>query len=133
MLLVDKLPKGFAPTQLVGGAIHATMYILPTAKGTFYLARAMGFDGLGQSLSSVLIVTGICWLILFLPSLTGASPNSIQSQPRWLKISCTLADPAVSIGDKFNATFTDWLSLLIIVSSLIWIASLVFGGVPILP
>jgi hypothetical protein len=93
----------------------------------------MGFDGLGQSLSSVLIVTGICWLILFLPSLTGAPSNSIQWQPRWLKISRTLADPTVSIGDKFKATFTDWLSLLIIVSSLIWIASSVFSGVPLLP
>jgi hypothetical protein len=39
MLLVDKLPQGFAPTQLVGGAIQATMYVLPTAKGTFWRAR----------------------------------------------------------------------------------------------
>jgi hypothetical protein len=133
MLLVDKRPQGFAPTQLVGGAIRATVYVLPTAKGTFYLARAMGFDRLGNSLSSVLIVTGICWLLLFLPTLTSGPPSSAQWQPRWLNISRTLADPTVSIGDKFKATFTDWLSLLIIVSTLIWIASSIFTGVSLLP
>lgn len=133
MQLIDKHPQSFAPTQLVGSAIQATMYVLPVAKGTFNSARAMGFDGLGQSLSSVLIVTGICWLILFLPNLAGAVSNSTQWRPRWLNISRTLSDPAVSIGEKFKATFTDWFSLLIIISSLIWILSSVLSGVPLLP
>ena len=76
-------PKGFVPTQLVGAAIQATMYILPTAKGTFYLARAMGFEGLGQSLSSVLIVT---WDLLaysfsskFLPGATSIVERKIAA------------------------------------------------------
>lgn len=133
MLLADKLPQGIAPTQLAGAAIQATLYVLPTAKGTLYLTGAGGFDGLGQSLSSVLIVAFACWLFLFLQFLPGATPLSVQTPPRWPKFARTLADPTVSIGEKFKAIFTSWLSLLIIVSALIWIASSVFTGVPLLP
>ena len=72
MLATGRLHPHLLPTQLVGAAIQATMYILPTAKGTFYLARAVGFEGLGQSLSSVLIVACACWLFLFLQFFPGA-------------------------------------------------------------
>jgi hypothetical protein len=109
------------------------LYVLPVAKGTLYLASAMGFGGLGNSLSSVLIVASACWLFLFLQFLPGATPLSAQSPPRWPKFARTLADPTVSIGEKFRAAFTNWLSLLIIVSSLIWISSSIFNGVPLLP
>jgi hypothetical protein len=132
MLATGRLHPHLLPTQLVGAAIQATMYILPTAKGTFYLARAVGFEGLGQSLSSVLIVACACWLFLFLQFFPGATSLSAQNPPRWPKFARTLADPTISIGEKFKAILTDWLSLLIIVSSLVWVASSVVSGVPLL-
>lgn len=123
MITADKMEQSFAPTQLVGSAIQATLYVLPVAKGTLALARAMGFDGLAASRTSVLIVVGVCWLVLFLPG----------PQGRWPAISRILADPTLSIGDKIKATFTNWFSLFMIVVTLAWIGGAAFGGLPLLP
>ena len=133
MLSASKLHQYLLPTQFVGAAIHATLCILPVAKGTLLLAQAAGLSRLTDNGTSVLIVACACWLYLFLQFLPGATPLSMQSSPRWPKITRTLANPTVSIGEKFKATFTNWLSLLIIVTALIWIASSVFKGIPILP
>jgi hypothetical protein len=133
MQLADKLQERFAPTQLVGATIEATMLVLPVAKGAFLLLDAAHFDALGRTLGSVLLVTGICWLLLFSQYLPGATPMSIQQPPRWPKIMRTLADPTLSIGSKIRATLTNWFSLLMIVAMLCWIAGAVFGDTPLLP
>ena len=123
MIPADRLRRNFAATQLVGSAILATLLVLPVAKGTFYLAQAMGFARLAETRTSVLIVVAICWLVLSIPG----------TQGRWPGIARTLADPTRSTGDKIRATFTNWFSLLMIVAMLVWIASASFNGGPILP
>jgi hypothetical protein len=133
MLLADKLQQRFAPTQLVGAAIQATMLVLPVAKGAFFLLEAAHFDALGRTLGSVLLATGVCWLLLFFQYLPGATPISIQQPPRWPKITRTLADPTLSIGSKIRATLTNWFSLFLIVATLCWIAGALFGHTPLLP
>jgi len=123
MIMADKLGRSFAPTQLVGAAIHATLLVLPVAKGVFYLAHVMGFDGLAATRTSVLAVVAICWLVLFLPA----------PQGRWPEFTRLLADPTLSVGRKIRATFTNWFSLLMIIATLAWIAGAKFSGVPVLP
>ena len=123
MMIADKLGRNFAPTQIVGSAIQASLYVLPVAKGTLILAHAMGFDGLGASRSSVLIVVAVCWLILFLPG----------PQGRWPEFSRIMADPTLPVGDKIKATVTNWFSLLMIIATLVWLAEAKFSGMPILP
>ena len=133
MLLADKLPQRFAPTQCVGAAIQATMYFLPIAKGVLLLAQDAGLSRVGDNVTLVLTVAVACWLFLFFQFLPRMTPQSGQRIPRWPKIARILADPTVSIGEKFKATFRNWYSLLVITTMLVWITSAVFSGVPILP
>lgn len=133
MLLADKLQQRFAPTQLAGAAIVATMLVLPVAKGMFFLLDAAHIDALGRTPGSVVLVTVGCWLLLFFQYLPGATLLSMQQPPRWPKFMRTLADPAVSIRDKIRATLTNWFSLFMIVAMLCWIAGAVFGNTPLLP
>jgi len=133
MLLADKLQQRFAPTQLAGAAIQATLLVLPVAKGMFFLLHAAHFDALGQTPGSVVLVTAACWLLLFFQYLPGATFLSIQQPPRWPKIMRILADPNLSIGSKIRATLTNWFSLFMIVAILCWIAGAVFGNTPLLP
>ena len=133
MLLADKLQQRFAPTQLVGAAILATMLVLPVAKGTFLLLGAAQFDALGRTPGSVVLVTAACWLLLFFQYLPGATLLSIQQPPRWPKFARALTDPALPIGNKIRTTVTNWFSLFMIAAMLCWIAGAVFGHTPLLP
>lgn len=133
MLLVDNLQHRFAPTQLTGAAIVASLFVLPVAKGIFVLLDAVHFDALGRSLGSVLLVTGVCWLMLFFQYLPGATLLSIQQPPRRPRIMRMLTDPSLPVGSKIKATLTNWFSLFMIVATLCWIAGAVFGNTPLLP
>lgn len=109
----------FAPQQLVGAAILASLFILPTSQGMLVIARAMGFAALVASPTSAVLVTVIVWLFFFACFISGdISPSA---RPRIFAI---LADPALPIGAKLKATFTNWFSLLAIASQLLWIALL---------
>jgi hypothetical protein len=122
MTMAARLEQNFAPTQLVGSAIEASLYVLPIANGVLHLAAAMGFDHLADTRSSVLGVVAVCWLVLFLPG-----------RGRWPAISRILADPHLSIADKIKATLTNWFSLTVIVATFVWIAGAAVRGVPLLP
>ena len=133
MQLADKLQQRFAPTQCAGAAIQATIYFLPIAKGVLLLAQDVGLSRLSDNVTSVLTVACACWVFLFFQFLPSVTPQSWQRIPRWPKIARILADPTISIGEKFKATFRDWFSLFIITTMLVWITSSVFNGVPVLP
>ena len=132
MLSASKLHQRPMPTQVVGAAIHATMLVLPVAKGTLLILQAAGLHRLAESEVSAVIAAIACWLYLFAQFIPGATPLSMQGPPRWPKINRVLADPTLPIGEKFKAIFTNWLSLLIITATVIWVASSVAKGVPIL-
>ena len=132
MLSVSKLHQNLLPTQLVGAAIHATLCVLPVAKGTLLILQAAGLGRLSDSEISVALVALACWLYLFVQFIPGATPLSMQVQPRWPKINRVLANPEIPIGDKFKAIFKNWVSLLIITATLIWVTSSVAKGIPIL-
>jgi hypothetical protein len=123
MMMADKLGRNLASTQIVGSAIQATLFVLPVAKGVFYLSHLAGFDGLAETRTSVLAVVGICWLLLFLPG----------PQGHWPAFSRAMADPTLSVSDKIKAMFTNWFSLLMIIATLTWLAGAKFSGAPILP
>jgi hypothetical protein len=125
MISAGTLQQRFLPTQIVGAAIQASMYFLPVAKGTILLASAAGFDWVAGSSQSVLVVACACWILVFLQSL-------LQRPPRWPKISRILADPTISIPGKIIAVFKNWLSLLIIISMLVWVVGSTINGIPIL-
>jgi hypothetical protein len=133
MQLADKMQQRFVPTQCVGAAIQATMYFLPIAKGVLLLAQDVGLSRLGDNVTLVLAVAFASWLFLFFQFLPSMTSPSGQRIPRWPKISRILADPTISIGEKFKATFRNWYSLLVITTMLVWITSAVFSGIPILP
>jgi hypothetical protein len=108
----------FAPQQLVGAAILASLFIAPASNGILVLARAMGFGPLVASQTSVLLVTGIMWLFFFACYIGRPIAPSVRP-----KIFAILGDPALSIGAKLKATFTNWFSLLAFASQLLMIAS----------
>ena len=83
------------------------------------LARLMGFGSLVTGPASLLLVTGIVWLIFFACYISGPIPQHVR--PRIFAI---LGDPGLSIGAKLKATFTNWFSLLAFASQLLFIASL---------
>ena len=131
MIIADKLQRRSDPTQVAGAAIQATLWALSLAQGPFYLARLTGFGGLSENLTSVLVVTALCWLYVFVIFLPGATPLSIQRMPRWPKIFRILADPAIPAGNKIKATFTNWFSLFLILQNLALIARAALTGNPI--
>jgi hypothetical protein len=133
MLLADKLQQRFAPTQLAGAAIMATMLVLPVTKGAFLLLDVAHLDVLGRTSDSAILLAAICWLVLFFQYLPGATLLSIQQPPRWPKIMRILAGPSLAIGSKIRATLTNWFSLFMIAAMLSWVASAVFGNTPLLP
>jgi hypothetical protein len=132
MLSASKLHHHLLPTQVVGAAIHATLLVLPVAKGTLLILQGSGLNRLAESGISAVIVFFACWFYLFVQFIPGATPLSMQGPPRWPKINRVLADPALPIGEKFKAVFKNWLSLLIIISTLIWVTSSASKGIPIL-
>ena len=125
MISAGTLQQRFPPTQIVGAAIQALMYFLPVTKGTILLASAAGFGWVAGSAHSVLVVACACWILVFFQLL-------LQNPPRWPKISRTLADPTLPIADKIKAVLTNWLSLLIIVSMLVWVTGSIVSGTPLL-
>ena len=132
MLSASKLHHPLSPTQVVGAAIHATLLVLPVAKGTLLILQAAGLTRLAESEISAVIVFLACWFYLFAQMIPGATPLSPKAPPRWPKINRVLADPELAIGEKFKAVFKNWLSLLIIIATLIWVTSSVSKGIPIL-
>ena len=110
----------FAPQQLAGAAIMASLFIVPTAQGLVAIMRATGVGALVAGPASVVLVTGIVWLCFFACFIGGPIPPS--ARPRIFGI---LADPGLSIGAKLKATFTNWFSLLAIASQLLGIALIV--------
>src|SRR4029079_2117080 len=53
MSTAGHLQRGFAPTQLLGAAIQASLWTLSVAQGPFYLARLAGFGGMSGSLAKI--------------------------------------------------------------------------------
>ena len=131
MPTAEKLQRGFEPTQLIGAAIQASLWTLSIAQGPFYLARLAGFGGMNGSLAMILAVTVLSWLYLFQLFLPGATPLSIQRLPRWPQYLRIMADPTISPGRKIKATFTNWLSLLLILQNAVIILGATFAGKPI--
>jgi hypothetical protein len=109
----------FAPQQLVGAALQASLFIAPTAYGLVVLARAAGFGTLVASQTSILLLAGVVWLLLAASAI--GSPPPATARP---KIFAILGDPTLSIGVKLRATLTNWFSLLAIASQLLMLASL---------
>jgi hypothetical protein len=109
----------FAPQQLVGAAIMASLFVWPTSQGLLGTMRATGFGALVASPTAVLLVTGIVGLFFFA---CFSAPIPPSARPRIFAI---LADPGSSTGAKLKATFTNWFSLLLIASQLLGIALLV--------
>jgi hypothetical protein len=107
----------FAPQQLAGAAIMASLFALPTSLGVLALAKKMGT--LVASPTAAVLVTIIVWLF-FAACFSGRIAPT--ARPRIFAI---LADPALSIGAKLKATFTNWFSLLMIASQVLSIAALV--------
>ena len=64
MSTAGKLQRSFAPTQLLGAAIQASLWTLSVAQGPFYLARLAGFGGMSGSLATIVAVTILSWLYL---------------------------------------------------------------------
>jgi hypothetical protein len=111
----------FAPQQLAGAAIEASLFILPAGQGMVVLAKAVGFGALVASQTSVLLLTGALWLFSAACFIIGHIPPTARP-----KIFAILADPSLSVGSKLKATFTNWFSLLAIASQLLWIVTLVW-------
>ncbi|HTM72551.1 MAG TPA: hypothetical protein VL198_04910 [Pseudolabrys sp.] len=130
MSTAGNLQRGFAPTQLLGAAIQASLWTLSVAQGPFYLARLAGFGGMSGSLATIVAVTILSWLYLFQLFLPSATPLSIQRLPRWLKFFRIMADPSISPGDKIKATVTNWFGLLLILQNAVIIFGAAFAGKP---
>ena len=105
----------FAPQQLAGAAIFASLFDVPTTNGLVMIAKKVGFGALAASPTLILLTGAIVWLMFAASFLSGPTPRP--------KIFAVLSDPSVSIGAKLKATFTNWLSLLAIGSQLLMIAS----------
>jgi hypothetical protein len=107
----------FAPQQLAGAAIFASLFIVPTTNGFVAIAKAVGV-GVLASPASVLLFGGIVWLLFAASFLHGPTPPTARP-----KIFASLGDPALSIGAKLRATFTNWFGLLAFGSQLLMIGS----------
>jgi hypothetical protein len=108
----------FAPQQLAGAAIYASLFIVPTTNGFVVIAKKVGVGVLVASPASVLLFGGIVWLLFAASFLHGPTPPTARP-----KIFAILGDPALSIGAKLKATFTNWFGLLAFGSQLLMIAS----------
>lgn len=79
MSTAGKLQRSFAPTQLLGAAIQASLWTLSVAQGPFYLARLAGFGGMSGSLATIVAVTILSWLYLSLPALSAECDAAFNS------------------------------------------------------
>src|SRR5882762_9457106 len=93
----------FAPQQLAGAAIYASLFIVPTTNGLVVIAMAVGVGVLVASPTSILLFGGIVWFLFAASFLSKPMPPSARP-----KILAVLGDPALSIGVKLRATFTNW-------------------------
>src|SRR5436190_15027609 len=101
----------FAPQQLAGAAIFASLFIVPTTNGFVVIIKAVGGGVLLASQTSVLLFGAIVWLLFAASFISAPMPPSARP-----KILAVLGDPSLSIGVKLKATFTNWFSLLAIAS-----------------
>ena len=108
----------FAPQQLAGAAIYASLFIVPTTYGLVVIAKAVGFGALVASPTSILLAGAIVWLLFAASFLNKPTPPTARP-----KILAILGDPALSSGVKLKATFTNWLSLLAIGGQLLLLVS----------
>jgi hypothetical protein len=108
----------FAPQQLAGAAIYASLFIVPTVNGFVVIIKALGGGVLVATHTSVLLFGAIVWLLFAASFLSKPMPSSARP-----KILAILGDPALSIGAKLKATFTNWFSLFAIGAELLMIGA----------